>query len=863
MMRLLQIQILLLLVFPAFTSGQGISLKNNRLDLQWTKDASGFKLSRLAVSSPQGWQGISNANGAYTLLYSQAKPDVTPEKLLDEKGQEIIFPEAHYRYLIPVWKQSISPVELNTAGEAIQFFPSSAVQTANEILFTQENEKAFITSLWSFDPAFANDVKVEIRIIAKQAGHFSMASPSLASLNKNHFKWATVPGVFQGNAIEKKFINAFAYGQGIPERPVVVRERTASTLAPMVTTSGNITLAVIPEPGTGRDPWAKNEKTNSDWLIGLSVMNRNAELMPTLYHPVLGEKKSWLNAGDSIVFRFRYSIQPENWYPVFKHAVNDVYQFNHFLHLKRTRQSLTNRLLGMHRYLVNDSLSLWRLDDFKGMTIGAQDYLGGVYGSDKDAMKNADYGAMWMLGKITEDGTLLTTRLPYARNFKLMQQHTDTGFFHGAAAGQYYLHKSNQFTEEWGDYSEPVGSTFYMLCDIGNVLLFEKNDTALRTALRISADKLLQWMGPNGQWQVAYDNKTQQPLFTDVQDLRPTFYGMIVAYQVLKDPKYLAAAKLGADWYITNAVERGRFLGTCGDARFVPDFATGQSAQALLDLYDITKEEKYKKAAIDVATIYTASVYTHPVPTTQQKTVNGITREDWEISQVGLSFEHGGVIGSANHRGPIMLASHAGMFVRLFSLTKDSLFLNMARAAALGRDAFVDSATSVASYYWDVMNKGAGPYPHHAWWQIGWITDYLLSEVRMRSNGKVEFPRGFITPKVGPHQTYGFADGKIYGSNASLLLKEGMLTIADPYTDYFTAIDTKGKKLFLLVMNNDDEARKVNIALDPAKVIKGKKIKLVKTIVQSDKHATPLNNSGKWSISLPPYGLKVIAITYR
>ena len=133
----------------------------------------------------------------------------------------------------------------------------------------------------------------------------------------------------------------------------------------------------------------------------------------------------------------------------------------------------------------------------------------------------------------------------------------------------------------------------------------------------------------------------------------------------------------------------------------------------------------------------------------------------------------------------------------------------------------------------------------------------------MRSNGKVEFPRGFITPKVGPHQTYGFADGKIYGANASLLLKEGMLTIADPYTDYFTAIDTKGKKLFLLVMNNDDEARKVNITLDPGKVINGKKIKLVKTIVQSDKPATPLNNSGKWSISLPPYGLKVIAITYR
>ena len=42
----------------------------------------------------------------------------------------------------------------------------------------------------------------------------------------------------------------------------------------------------------------------------------------------------------------------------------------------------------------------------KGVTIGAQDYLGGVYDSEKDAMKNSDYGAMWMLAKLTDDPRL-------------------------------------------------------------------------------------------------------------------------------------------------------------------------------------------------------------------------------------------------------------------------------------------------------------------------------------------------------------------------------------------------------------------------------------------------------------------------
>ena len=841
------------------------ALKNNAVELQWKKDAAGFRLNRVAVKGMNGWQQLSVPSGAYTLLFSKDKPDLTPVPVKDAHGAEIDFPEQHYRYLTPVWKQATSPVEMNIAGDAIRFWPSAVEEAApGSLKFVQEEAQATVTSQWQLDTVYANDIKVKITVKAKQDGYFSMSSPTLAVLDKNNFNWAAVPGVLQGNAIEHSFINAFAYGQGIPDKPVVLRERTVSTLSPLVTTSNNITVAVIPDPGIARDPWPGNEKSIGDWFLGLSLMNRNAELMPTIYHPVLGEKKSFLRAGESIQFSFRYTIRAGGWYPVFKHAVNDVYRFNDFLALKQTKQSLTSRLLGMYRYVVNDSLSKWRTDEYKGVTIGAQDYLGGVYNSDKDAMKNADYGAMWMLSRITEDAVLQSTRLPYARNFKLMQQNTGKGFFHGAAAGQYYLYRSKRFTEEWGDYSEPIALTYYMIADMGNILLFQPNDTALRTAFRQAADRLLTWMQPDGQWQVAYDNHTVKPMFTDVSDLRPTFYGMLVAYKLLGDEKYRTAAMRGADWFIRNAVEKGRFLGTCGDARFVPDFATGQSAQALMDLYAVTKNTRYREAAIAVAKIYTTSVYTHPIPSRAKKMVNGIEREDWEIAQAGLSFEHGGTLGSANHRGPILLASHAVMFIRMWAATKDSIFLNMARAAALGRDAFVDSATSVASYYWDVMNKGAGPYPHHAWWQVGWITDYLLAEIQLRSNNGIEFPRGFITPKVGPHQSYGFSAGSIYGMKASLLLKENMLSINDPYIDHFAAIDTKNRKLFLLLLNNDDEARKASVKLNPAQVLNNKTIQLKQVVSRkSSATATPMNNSGSWDLRIPAYGLQVIEINYR
>jgi hypothetical protein len=844
-----------------------VSLASAGVRCAWTKTPRGWQLQQLTVKKGNSWVPVPNTSGEYTLLYAAAKPDSLPVTIYNQKGEPVIFPEPQYRYLIPVWREVTRPVSMNQAGKAIHFYPAAVKQDGkngnNVLYFTQESDEARIKAMWQMDRLFANDIHVTLVITAKQDGYFSMATPTLATIKNSDLSWAAIPGYFQSNVIEKDFIKAYAYGQGIPDRPVVVRERTASTLSPLVSNNKGITLAVIPQPGTGRDPWSKN-KSHSDWQLGLSVMNRKAALTPTVYHPVLGEKGSYLKKGDSVRFAFRYTLQPANWYTVYKHAVNDIYRLKDFLALKQTKQSLTDRILSMYHYVIDDSTSKWRTDKVNGLTIGAQDYLGGVYGADKDAMKNSDYGAMWMLATIMQDSVLQQTRLPYARNFKLAQQNTQEPFFNGAAAGQYYLHKSKTFTEEWGPYVEPIGTTYYMLMDIGNVLLFKPQDTALQRTLRAAADKLLNWMSPEGEWAVAYDHATQKELFTDVQDLRPTFYGLFIAYKLLGDQKYFDAARKGADWYITHAVDKGRFLGVCGDARFVADFATGQSVQALLDLYDVTRDERYRKAAIATAKIYTTSVYTHPIATTEQKMVNGVARQDWEISQVGLSFEHGGSIGSANNSGPILLASHAGMFVRMYDMTKDSLFLVMARAAALGRDAFVDPATSVASYYWSAMNRGAGPYPHHAWWQIGWITDYLLAEAGMRSSGRIQFPRGFITPKVGPHQTVGFADGRVYGHPATLLLKEGLVKTASPYLDYYCAINRKEKKLYLLLLNDDDEVLNTQVNLDYARVEDA--VRLQPVTVQSigangeTKGLTSLND---WSVTIPAYGLQVIEVSYK
>lgn len=833
-------------------TGKPLVLQNDRLTLRWTQTAAGWRLT--TVTHRQGGKEISLPNpvGEYTLLYAAEKPsEESVETFRDNTGAE--FPGAAYPYQREQWQQNTTAVALNTAGTAYRFLSNTALASRNRMRFTRQTDVATVRAEWRLDPAHPGDVVITQTLVAKKSGYFSLATPTIAPVAETELLWATIPGYFQGRAVQKDFVRAYAYGHGVPARPVVYRERCASTLSPIITTKRGLTLSVIADPTLSRDPWAADRITHEDWRLGLSHRNRQGQLSPTLYYPVLGEPESRLAAGDSIRYTVRFSLTDGDWFAALNHAVYDVFKLNETLALRQNRQSLTSRVERMHHYLLDPKTSLWNEEEYTGLRIGAQSYLGGVVGSQKDAMKNADYGAMWLLATATGDSALTRNVLPYALNFKLAQQETGDPFFSGAVQGQYYLAKRKRFVEEWGDIVEPIALTYYTMLDMGNLLLFEPKNARLRERLRLGADRLLTWQRPDGSWEVAYDKASRQPLFRDVPDVRPTFYGLLVAYRILKDEKYLRAARRGADWFLANAVEPGHFLGVCGDARYAPDFATGQSAQALLDLYDLTGDSRYRTGAITCAKLYTLSIYTHPIPNRAPKTVKGIRREDWEIAQAGLSFEHGGIFGSANRHGPIQLASHAGLFIRMNRLTGERLFADLARAAAWGRHAFVDSTTSVASYYWNAMNRGAGPYPHHAWWQIGWITDYLMAEAELRSGGQVQFPRGFVTPKVGPHQTYGFAPGTVYGQPASLILRDGLAVSDNPNVEVITALSPDRKRLFVVLLNNRAQATTTTVNLRPALIAPGN------VTITRKPNAQPLKQP---TAELPPFGIDVWEVAW-
>lgn len=842
-------------IAAACTSSDELSVRNKDIEIRWKQTGEGWKIQQVRGRRGRTW---GRADGSYTILRSDVLPSTEPETIVNRGGDTMNFDIARFHYIAKDFYKATSSVPMNRAGEAFRFFPQKGWEEGGRVFFEDENESGRIRTTWSPDPDYPGDIRVKTVFHPAKEGYYSVSTPTLATLTEERLGWSVVPGFFQGDYIQPQFHLTYMYGQGLPHLPVVCNDNTVTTMLTSMTEKGGNTLGLIPDNGYSRSAYTGDRRTHGiSWRCGLSHMNRHGELTPTLYYPVLGQEGSLRQPGDSVEFSYRISMTDKDWYELHKHAVYDIYELESSLALKRTKLPLYKRMEDIWDYILDDSLSFWRTADCKGETIGAQAYLGGVAESDRDAMKNSDIGASWMLAAMTGDPRLTEKRLPYMRNFKLMQQAPAGDPNHGATMGQYYLSKKKKFIEEWGDHIEPIGITYYTLMDLGNILLFEPGDSLLRESFRAGAERLLPLQQADGGFVVAYGKQDVKPLFTDLKDLRPTFYGFVVAYRILGDPKYLDAAVRGADWFIRNATDKGAFTGVCGDARFINDFATGQAVQALLDIHELTRKPEYREAALRTARIYTTSVYTHPTPSDRTIEYKGKAMQEWQISQVGLCFEHGGCAGSAVKSGPILLTSHCGMFVRLYEQTGDRLFLDLARAAATAREAHLAPDTHIATYYWSQFDRGPGPFPHHAWWQLGWIADYIFAEAEMRSGHEISFPRGFMTPKVGPQRIFGFAPGTVYGQQANPLMVKGLFDIDNTDIEVLSAISTDKSTLYLFLINSTSRNQQATLGVHAA-AIPEKRIKVSSCLDPKEGRRVNAGEDGNIGITLPEYGLQTL-----
>jgi len=215
----------------------------------------------------------------------------------------------------------------------------------------------------------------------------------------------------------------------------------------------------------------------------------------------------------------------------------------------------------------------------------------------------------------------------------------------------------------------------------------------------------------------------------------------------------------------------------------------------------------------------------------------------------------------------ILQANWTGGFLRLAHYTGDKQFETYARNAALAR------MSNYAGYYYttftDLYQNPRYPYEgpdigfvyyHHIPVHLSWTIDYLVSEAKLASKGKVSFPglRQFGYAYFD-NSVYGHAPGEVFGQKDVWLWFDKILVeIDNPQINYLTA--HTNDKFYLVMMNESKEIQKVNVQFNSEKISKEQKqLAVAKILSENNATLSLTNNAG--TIEMSPRGFMVLELS--
>jgi hypothetical protein len=117
-----------------------------------------------------------------------------------------------------------------------------------------------------------------------------------------------------------------------------------------------------------------------------------------------------------------------------------------------------------------------------------------------------------------------------------------------------------------------------------------------------------------------------------------------------------------------------------------------------------------------------------------------------------------------------------------------------------------------------------------------------------------------MTPKVGPHVSYGFAAGSLFGEKASLVMPGGLIRGDNPAMEVMTALSGKGDVLYVIILNQSPEEQGGAFTLDLGKLAGGSKLHWTGERVLQGKMPEVQRAAGKLSCRLPGWGIEVVGI---
>jgi hypothetical protein len=120
-----------------------------------------------------------------------------------------------------------------------------------------------------------------------------------------------------------------------------------------------------------------------------------------------------------------------------------------------------------------------------------------------------------------------------------------------------------------------------------------------------------------------------------------------------------------------------------------------------------------------------------------------------------------------------------------------------------------------------------------------------------------------MTPKVGPHVSYGFAPGKIYGNKARMILPEDMINTDNPYLEYITAVSEDNSTLYVVILNQSSANQKgiFSVNMKDGKSLKEKRWIGVNTL--QGKKVKGYRSKGSFECEIEPWGISVVGLKLK
>ncbi|MEX2511592.1 MAG: hypothetical protein WD398_01690 [Cyclobacteriaceae bacterium] len=529
--------------------------------------------------------------------------------------------------------------------------------------------------------------------------------------------------------------------------------------------------------------------TNS--RFGVMVRNEEGKAQPQIFAPVPGGEGSQMKVGETFQFKSLILIESGEIHEAYENLARNNFGFKNYR--KNETISLNRTLENMVDYSMSDYA--WFVDSLKGF----------AYSTDvPGAVKNVSSLNPLELAIVMDDVAMFEQRAYPTLEYMLSREK----FLFSLDPEQKIQHPSRSMTGPIAPVSE--------LTSLYNIL-GQSNAFFLELAKK------------------EFEGSRIRNL--DVAEKGNSWVNAMHLYKASKDEKYLDLAISGADEYLQKRVvtKQTDFRDPYSPGSFFWNTFTPRWVD-LTELYEITQNKEYLEAAQDGARRYTMFTWMSPAIPDTSILVNKDGKaplywylkskgheqmyfpeeevEAWRLSEIGLTPESSGT--SQGHRA-IFMANYAPWMLRLGYYADDLFLKEVAKSAIIGRyqnfpGYHINTARTTAYEKEDyplrkhkALSVNSFHY-NHILPMASMLLDYLVTDVFVRSDGKINFPSEYIEGYAYlQNKFYGSRPGKFYGEEGvQLWMPKNLLNVSHPELNHISGYNESG--LFLAFSNQSGEA---------------------------------------------------------